>query len=71
MCIRDSKYTSYVPFSSLITWATYNGAAALGFDDSLGSIEKGKSPGLVALENIKENPDKVDLSLSSSRRLQM
>ncbi|MBK8853877.1 MAG: amidohydrolase family protein [Saprospiraceae bacterium] len=65
------KYTSYVPFSSLITWATYNGAAALGFDDSLGSIEKGKSPGLVALENIKENPDKVDLSLSSSRRLQM
>ncbi|MBK7523756.1 MAG: amidohydrolase family protein [Saprospiraceae bacterium] len=63
------KYASYVPLTSLITWATSNGAEALGFDDSLGSIEKGKSPGLVALENIVCHEEKIDLSHSTSRKI--
>jgi len=40
------RYQSYVPFETLIRWATLNGAEALGFDDTLGSIEPGKTPGL-------------------------
>jgi cytosine/adenosine deaminase-related metal-dependent hydrolase len=35
-------------------WATLNGAKALGFDDTLGSIEVGKTPGLNLL-NLDEN----------------
>ena len=31
----------------LLRWATLNGARALGFDDLVGSFEKGKMPGLV------------------------
>ncbi len=49
------KYQSYVPFESLLQWATLNGAEALGFDDTLGSIEVGKSPGLVLLQLHEEN----------------
>ena len=41
------RYQSYVPFAELIRWATIHGAEALGFDDALGSIEIGKTPGLV------------------------
>ncbi|MCH2042678.1 MAG: amidohydrolase family protein [Saprospiraceae bacterium] len=41
-----AKYQSYVSFEQLITWATLNGAKALGFDQELGSIELGKSCGL-------------------------
>ena len=41
-----SKYQSYVPFETLIRWATLNGAEALGFEADLGSIEVGKTPGL-------------------------
>jgi len=44
-----SKFQSYVPTETLIRWATLNGALALGFDDSLGSIEVGKRPGLNVL----------------------
>jgi cytosine/adenosine deaminase-related metal-dependent hydrolase len=45
-----ARYQSYVPFQTLLRWATYNGAQALGFDKELGSIETGKVPGLVLLE---------------------
>eukprot|EP00903_Cladosiphon_okamuranus_P000212 g212.t1 len=34
-----SKYQSYVPFATLLQWATLNGAEALQFDAELGSLE--------------------------------
>lgn len=40
-----------IPFAEVLQWATYNGAVALGFDDTLGSIEKGKQPGLLLIED--------------------
>lgn len=43
------QFQSYVPLETILTWATINGAKALGFDDRLGSIEVGKSPGLVLI----------------------
>ena len=36
----------------LISWATINGAIALGRDDEFGKIEAGKKPGLVLLEDV-------------------
>lgn len=44
------KYASYVPLETLLTWATINGAEALGFDDRLGSIAVGKKPGLIGIK---------------------
>ena len=41
-----TRYQSYVPFETLLRWATLNGAKALGFDDDLGSLEVGKRPGI-------------------------
>ena len=37
-----------------MNWATLNGAKALGFEDTLGSIEVGKTPGLNLL-NLDKN----------------
>ncbi|MEY4935196.1 MAG: hypothetical protein RIS64_1555 [Bacteroidota bacterium] len=48
------KYQSYITTDVLMRWATLNGAKALGFDDTLGSIEVGKTPGLNLL-NLDEN----------------
>jgi cytosine/adenosine deaminase-related metal-dependent hydrolase len=47
------KYQSYLDFETVLNWATINGAKALGFDDILGSIEIGKIPGLVLIENME------------------
>jgi cytosine/adenosine deaminase-related metal-dependent hydrolase len=47
------KYQSYVDFETVLTWATLNGAKALGFADSLGTIEIGKTPGLVLIKNME------------------
>ena len=33
-----------------LRWATLNGAEALGFNDTLGSFEVGKTPGVLCLE---------------------
>ncbi len=46
------RFQSYLDFETVLTWATLNGAQALGFEDQLGSIETGKTPGLVLLENL-------------------
>ncbi|MCP4443651.1 MAG: amidohydrolase family protein [Aureispira sp.] len=57
LCILDelkaiTKYQSYVPFETLLKWATLNGAEALGFEKDLGSIEVGKTCGLNLLYNL-------------------
>ncbi|MFZ1705253.1 MAG: amidohydrolase family protein [Saprospiraceae bacterium] len=62
-------YCSYIPLETLITWATINGAEALGFDHRLGSIEVGKTPGLVAIEGAKELDGMYHLGDSTSRRI--
>lgn len=48
-----SRLQSYVSAETLLTWATKNGAEALGFDD-LGTIEPGKRPGLVLIEGMED-----------------
>ncbi len=47
-----ARYQSYVPFDTLLRWATLNGAQALGFDDTLGSLEVGKKPGVLLLKGL-------------------
>ena len=38
----------------MLQWATINGARALQMDDELGSFEKGKRPGVVLIEEFKD-----------------
>lgn len=45
-----TKHFSEIPLQTLLTWATKNGANYLGFNQ-LGTIEKGKNPGLNLLKN--------------------
>jgi cytosine/adenosine deaminase-related metal-dependent hydrolase len=53
-----ARFKSFVPFETMLRWATLNGAEALGFDDTLGSIEVGKKPGLNLLNF---DPEKEEL----------
>jgi aminodeoxyfutalosine deaminase len=43
------RYQSYIPFETVLKWATLHGAEALGMEHTLGSIEVGKKPGLLLL----------------------
>lgn len=40
-----------IPLPEIIRWGTLNGAEFLGIDERSGSFEKGKSPGVVLIEN--------------------
>ncbi|MDZ4748988.1 MAG: amidohydrolase family protein [Saprospiraceae bacterium] len=53
-----SKYQSYVPFETILQWATINGAMALGMEDEMGSFDKGKRPGVLL---ISFDPEKDQL----------
>ena len=42
-----------IEVAELLQWATLNGAQALQMDDELGSFEKGKTPGVLVIEQIE------------------
>ena len=48
------KYASYVPLKTLVQWACNNGAKALGYEDRLGSFEKGKIPGVNLIQTAQK-----------------
>ncbi len=41
-----------IPLPEVLSWATINGASALGMDSFLGSFEKEKLPGIVLINNL-------------------
>ncbi len=43
-----------IPLSEMLTWITINGAKALQMQDAIGSFEKEKFPGVVAIEKLKD-----------------
>jgi cytosine/adenosine deaminase-related metal-dependent hydrolase len=45
------QHFSSIPLSEILQWATINGAAALQLEQVLGSFEKGKTPGVVLLDD--------------------
>ena len=47
-----SHHASFIPLETLVRWATLNGAEFLGFKREMGSIEKGKRPGLNLIKNV-------------------
>jgi cytosine/adenosine deaminase-related metal-dependent hydrolase len=63
------KYQSYVPFDTLLRWATLNGAEALGMESKLGSIEAGKEPGILLLTMDLERDQMSDDSVQVVRLL--
>jgi len=50
-----SQHLTDIPLEELIKWATLNGAEALGFAESLGSFEIGKTPGINLISNLDLN----------------
>lgn len=64
-----SKYQSYLPFDTILGWATINGAEALQFDDDLGSLEVGKTPGILLLSNL-EGTSSADFSIGARTQVQ-
>jgi cytosine/adenosine deaminase-related metal-dependent hydrolase len=43
------KHFPHIPLEEMLSWATINGAKALGMDSFLGSFVKGKKPSVVHL----------------------
>ena len=57
----------FVPLLELLKWATYNGAEFLRINKNFGSLEKGKSPGLVLLENV--NYDRLQIKKETTAKV--
>jgi cytosine/adenosine deaminase-related metal-dependent hydrolase len=63
---KIQAHNPHVPLAEMLTWITSNGARALQMEDTLGSIEKGKKPGLVLIENCS---NENDITNAVSRRI--
>lgn len=64
-CIHSAY--PHVPMQEILTWASLNGARFLGKEDRFGSLEAGKQPGLVLVDNLDE--DGFITAESRSRRI--
>ncbi|MFC2138814.1 amidohydrolase family protein [Bacteroidota bacterium] len=62
-----SKAFPSISLEELISWATINGAKALGIDDKYGSIEIGKNPGL----NLIKSLDLSNLNLTDNSQVEV
>ena len=45
-----------IPFEEMLTWATINGAKAIGMDDDFGRIDMNRKPGLIWLDHAAHQP---------------
>jgi len=61
-----SRYQSYIDFSTMLQWATINGAKALGMEENLGSIEVGKTPGINLVDLDTKEKDGLSFMLNPS-----
>lgn len=61
------QHNPLIPLSEMLQWATMNGARALQMDNTLGSFEKGKKPGVVLIEGLTH--DSHLLNTTSSKRI--
>lgn len=50
--VENMRLLGDIPLGELLTYATLNGAKALGIDDRKGSIEVGKQPGLAVISGV-------------------
>ena len=48
-----------IELEDVLKWATSNGAKALNFDDSLGSFEKGKKPGILLIDESMDHVSRI------------
>lgn len=56
-----------IAFDTVLRWATLNGARALGMEKNLGTIEKGKNPGLVNIPVFDWKKDRLTAESKSIR----
>ena len=61
-CLQEAF--PHVPFEEMLLWACRNGASFLGKEDILGSMEKGKRPGIVLVNGLDDNGRLTDESRS-------
>lgn len=66
--IENLRQLGNIPLEELLTYATINGARAIGMEDRFGSIEVGKRPGLVVIESADLHNLRLT-SESQSRRI--
>lgn len=59
----------FLPLHEMLKWATMNGAEFLGVSERFGTLEKGKTPGIVLLEKV--NPATQHLTRDSVVRVLM
>lgn len=60
-----SSHFPQIPFTTQLEWTTKNGAELLGFTKDLGTLEPGKIPGLILIEEF----DSDNLSLTNRSRV--
>ena len=56
-----------IPLHELLSWATINGAKALGIDKWCGNFEEGKKPGIILIKNV----DILNLRLKKESRVRV
>lgn len=53
--IALKQHFEFLDWETLLCWGTMNGARALGMDETIGSIEVGKKPGIIQIPDLEKD----------------
>ena len=66
--VREMQRFGDYPLREVVSWATWNGAEALGLQNEIGSVEVGRKASIILIEGIEQRDGELWMTQQTKTR---